>query len=330
MRKKPRWKKNLRKVPPNILTKVHSFAQNECIASCIVKIPKTDISLGIFNHLGIRLSGGKLECPEQIIPVPAVGKYSSRNRYGYWIVYKNEPKMPKTYSIDAPNYGDWTKGSHEVEWTRDVYRREIVAPKLASILIELVGDDIRNEAFVFTFSISEVMDRTDAEFEERLLFNLNLLQENVGNHDVFESDVSRDDYLRTLYVNWEILPPGEKDETIAKIFSGMRSDDPYLRAKLIERYEFLQTLRPRNFIRGVSGFQNYFGAQFADDFVVFENVEYGNAIYIMFEDWKELSKKSRIELLSTNTQNFIRIRHTKTWKARLRRIIQSELEKRKS
>ena len=66
------------------------------------------------------------------------------------------------------------------------------------------------------------------------------------------------------------------------------------------------------------------------DLVVFENIEYGNALYVMFDDWHELSKKSRIELLSSKTAKFIRIPHTKTWKHRLRSIINKEMQKRKS
>ncbi|MCI0447175.1 hypothetical protein L0152_28705, partial [bacterium] len=137
-------------------------------------------------------------------------------------------------------------------------------------------------------------------------------------------------YLKTLYVNWEILPLGQREETITKILSGINSNDPKIRARLVDRYDFLQRLKPRNFIKGTSEFRRYFGAQFADDLVVFENIEYGNAIYTMFGNWEQLSKKSRTELMSSKTQEFIRIPHTKTWKRRLTKLVLEEMYKRKS
>lgn len=52
-----------------------------------------------------------------------------------------------------------------------------------------------------------------------------------------------------------------------------------------------------------------------DDLVVFENIEYGNAIYILYDDWDEISKLSRIDLLSGRAgSNFDRIIHSGNWK----------------
>ncbi len=47
------------------------------------------------------------------------------------------------------------------------------------------------------------------DYADRFLFNLNLLQENVGAADVFPADAALADYLRSIYhtVGWELLPP---------------------------------------------------------------------------------------------------------------------------
>ncbi len=184
---------------------------------------------------------------------------------------------------------------------------------------------------VFKFTVDDILHESTANFKEDLLFDLNLLQENTGNHGVYAIDADLGEYLKSLYVSWEILPPGEIDENITRILTGVRSDDPHIRGRIANRYKFLASLKPRNFVQGTSRFQRYFGAQFADDLVVFENVEYGNAIYIMFQDWEELSKISRVDLLSSTSQHeFIRIPHTKTWKLRLGKVVREELEKRKA
>ncbi len=89
---------------------------------------------------------------------------------------------------------------------------------------------------------------------------------------------------------------------------------------------FFMTLEPQKLVFGTSGFRRYFGALMRDDLVVFENIEYGNAVYVMFEEWEELSKKSRIDLLSGKYgESFERVLHTSGWKSKLRSIIKGKL-----
>lgn len=141
------------------------------------------------------------------------------------------------------------------------------------------------------------MTRSDPNFLPNLLENLNLLQENVGIADVFPANAAISDYLSTIRVNWEILPPGDRDRNIARMLSGTVAPSPEARRRFEERYDLLAELVPIAFINGTGGFSRYFGAKFADDLVVLENVEYGNAIYVMFEEWETLSQRSRTELL---------------------------------
>jgi hypothetical protein len=90
--------------------------------------------------------------------------------------------------------------------------------------------------------------------------------------DIYPADAGGEDYLATLNGSWEILPPGEREANLAIIIGWGRSISPETCAKLIERYTFLERMRPRNFIAGTSGFRRYIGAQYADKRVVFEQV----------------------------------------------------------
>jgi hypothetical protein len=234
---------------------------------------------------------------------------------------KDLPKVTKTQDLEAPNFGDWSKGSHTVSWEREVYQRDDWPPKFLTIEISLVGEEVGEGNLLFKFQVEQVLNKRDPIFEQYLLYNLNLLQENTGVSDVFASDATLADYLGTIQVAWEILPPGERDENIARILSGTNAS-PQQRTAFTDRYDFLISLGPEKIIRGNSGFQRYFGAQFADDLVAFENVEYGNAIYVMFEDWVELSRRSRLELLSGPQDQFERVIHRSGWQRRLRRIIE--------
>lgn len=326
---RPAWQKNLLKIPQSTLDKVAQLPERDCVVACLRRIPKAHLAADMYAHIGMGWNDGTATFLPQVIPSAENGRYSKANVEGKAVARKDLPMVTRTYSVDTPNYGDWSLGSHEVSWDREVYQRDYIPPRELAITIEQIAEDVQAQALVFRFTVDEVLDRTAPDFHGRLLFNLNLLQENVGNHDVFPSSAPVEAYLRTLYVNWELLPPGERDENIAKIFRSLKTDDPRVRQRITQRYDFLARLKPLQFIRGTNGFRNYFGAQFAPDLVVFENVEYGNAIYVMFEDWATLSQKSRTELLAQHPDHIVRIPHTADWRGRLSDLIRKELKKRR-
>ena len=153
----------------------------------------------------MRWEGDQVTFKDMVVPPAAVGSYSRYNREGREVVYKELPKELRTWSYEAPNYGDYSKGTHEIEFTREVYKRDFFAPKLMPIKIEQTAEDVREQSLVFRFEVAEVLDRQVEGFWDSLLFNLNLLQENTGNHGVFSTDASLDDYLKTLYVNLSLI-----------------------------------------------------------------------------------------------------------------------------
>ncbi len=322
------WKQNIRKISSAILTKIRSFKKDDFVVAYVKKISVTDISAGKYMHIGIKLNEDKVVFEADIIPNGKVGKFSRINVEGEEITRKDLPKVSKPFSWDTPNFGDWSRGSHEITRYRDVYQKDFRPPRELSISTELLGEEVKAEKlFVFKFQIDEVVNRVKRGFKDRLFYCLNLLQENVGGVDVFPSDAKLSDYLKTIYVNWEILPPGERDNNIARILSGIKAPSKELKEKLIARYDVMAKLKPLAFIAGTSGFRRYFGAKINDDLVAFENLEYGNALYVMFDDWESLSKMSRIDLLSSKHVGFQRIVHQKGWEAELKKIVKEKLGK---
>ena len=89
-------------------------------------------------------------------------------------------------------------------------------------------------------------------------------------------------------------------------------------------------MKPLSFINGRSGFRRYFGAKFAEDLVVFENIDYGNAAYVMFERWVTLSQKTRLELLAGPADGFKRVVHRADWKKELTNIVRQRRASSKS
>lgn len=215
----------------------------------------------------------------------------------------------REYGFYAPSWG--SSSYHYVSWTRDVYPREFLPPKQVNLTTELL--ERRGEAFLVKFAIDQVISRRVANFDQELLYNLNLLQENVGAADIFESRTSLWEYAATVRVDWQLLPPGSVDEVFAAMTAGKTPITPEQGVTMKERLQILSKLRPEAFVAGTEGFLRYFGALFGDDFVVFENLQYGNAIYVMYDNWQALSQRSRVELLAGDPNSFERIIHTKGW-----------------
>ncbi len=321
-------KKNYRNIPKKILEKLNKL-DGDIIVEVVVKSSHADVEKGLYAHLGIGVSETMIVLPsESIIPDFKRGRFSGYNVNGREIKRRDLPMITKTYSQDVPNFGDWSHGSHEISHDIEVYQKDFYPPRNLRVSVELLDEDGTQEVrnYIMKFTIIEPLAKNDPSFLDDLLFNINLLQENVGSVDVFSSHSSRDEYLNNIQLDWEILPPGSKEDIISRILSGFRNPSANIQQEIAERYELLQSLQPIAYIKGSSGFERYFGAQFSDDLVAFENIAYGNALYVMFENWKDLSKLSRLELLKRKQNDFERIVHSSGWETRLQKLIE---EKRK-
>lgn len=319
------WQKSFRRIPPRIEHKIKGCKSKALVVGCATKLSEEDVREGVYSHLGIRLENGKLLFPESVVPDVSAGSHSESNANGYEMVRRDLPMTTKTYSFDAPNFGDWSNGSHEVSWDRPVYQREFVPPAENEVKVELLGEEGQGieKSYVFRFTVDQPLAIGSQVFEDELLRLLNLLQENVGAADVFPSNAKLEDYLRTIYVNWEILPPGEREENIAKITASVSRADEETRKRIADRYDFFEKMKPEVLIQGQGGFRRYFGAKFSDELVAFENMEYGNAVYVMCRDWEEASKRTKQELLASGLEgkDFFRVVHVKGWKGQVKEIV---------
>ncbi len=318
--------KNLLKVPAHILARLKSFGQDDVIVACVKLVTPDDV--GRYRHLGLDLINGELFAPERQVPKPGAGKYSKANVLGWEKVRKDLPKEKRTYGFWAPNYGDWSRGSHYVSHERDVYPREFYPPKEVELSITSVGAIAGGHKV--KFAVEQVINQRTPNFALELLYNLNILQENVGASDVFASEATMEEYARTVRVDWQLLPPGTTGEVMKRLLEGKVRPTPEAEKTMTERVEFIGRLKPEAFIAGTDGFLRYFGAKFGDDLVVFENARYGNALYVMYEDWEVVSRRSRIDLLAGPRDTFERVEHRKDWKETLRAIVQDYRRKQRT
>jgi hypothetical protein len=326
---KPRvpWQRNLLKIPAEIRAKLDASPGVEFVAGVVKSIPVSAIEAGTFTHIGLGFVDGQVIHAPRVRPRPSMGRYSRRNSEGWEIVHKDLPMVTKTFDFDVPNYGDWSNGSHTVSVDREVYQRSYVeAPDL-----EIVVDQIRagSTEVIFKLIVDFPLDRGSANFDDDLLFALNLLQENIGAADVLPRDAEHGELLATLTLNWEIFPPGTVDEVVERVIRGVGRPSREQEALIRERVALFRSLKPKRYIRGRGGMNRYIGALFADDLVVFVNVRYGNALYVLYGDWQEISQRSRMDLLRDPLLAFERFVHSTDWKERFKAHIRAEKLRRK-
>lgn len=314
-------KKNINKIPKDVYVKLETITNKDIVSGCAVKFRADDIIAGKLAHLGITLTSSGLQFSNNVIPPEDRGKYSDRNINGYEIVRKDLPKETHYNSVESPNYGDSYNGTHTVNLPYKKYPRDFQPPRELEILISCKDSKPNLSNYIIAFQVQEVLDKNAKDFEDKLFEDLNLLQENIGTFGIEAANIPITEYAKSLHVSWEILPPGTLDDTIRRIFHG-KTPTTQEKNTAKERYEFFQSLKPKSLVFGQSGFRRYFGALLEDNLVVFENIEYGNAVYILFDNWEELSKLSRIDLLSGKFgTSFERVIHNTGWKSDVRTIV---------
>ncbi len=321
-------KKNLRKIPDHVLNKLKDL-ENNIRAEVILQLSENELMQGWSEKFGIKLNDQEVIHASSYLPEIGNGRYSKRNVRGYSIGRRDLPKIPKTFYLGERHpFGDTNLPTFSLYVTKNVFQKDEYGPKNNSILISLLKEHKKEgkRFYIFKFTIEEVLNKEDHRFEESLLFNLNLLQENVGKCDVFSSNTSKIEYLKTINVAWELLPPGQRDSDLVTILSGVRKLDEKLKAQITERYDFLLGLGPKSQLHGLSGMSRYFGFVYNDNLVVLENLEYGNALYVLYENWQELSQLSRTELFNRAEKDYDRVvHHKKWWKHEVKNIIENKL-----
>jgi len=319
-------KKNVRVIPEAVRSRLKSLRGQCIVAGCARQFSAKEIRNGALAHLQIQLDADGLYVPTRVLPPGLQGKYSARNIAGYEVVRRDLPKETHYNVVDAPDWGDWSNGTHDVLLPYEKYPRDFYAPRELELCLYCADTRAARSTFVIAARVDEVLNQDDPDFEARLMENLNLLQENLGGCGVEAADSSVEDYARTLQLSWEILPPGSIDEAMERLFRGRRATQQERKAAE-GRYEFFESLNPANLIVGSSGFRRYFGALLDDDLVVFENIEYGNAVYVMYDNWEELSQRSRLELLTGRLgDEFDRVIHRAGWQAEVRRLVEARKE----
>lgn len=316
------WKRSYRRVPDTLQTNIETTGGQPVRVAGVRVVPRSQIRQGHLAPIGVQFTGDQLVIQSTpIVPPRENGLWARRNLDGWEIVRRDLPKISRSYSFESPNFGDWSRGSHTIDWSREIYQRDVISPRNAAISVFHEGAAPNEDSEILRFELDDIFDKADPDFQRQILLGINLLQESTGCTGIFAIDATPEEILSHRFVNWVIFPPGTTDETYIRAFHRFPRISEETQRLILARRTFLENLNPRELVFGQSfGENSYFGAIFRDDLVVFENIALGNAIYIMFDDWQSLSRLSRTELLK-NYNNYKRIYHTGDWQYRLRSTI---------
>jgi hypothetical protein len=315
--------KNYRKTPDVVLAKASGLQGLAMNVGCVKRITLNELKSGLFNHLGLVLkAGNQLALPAEVVPLQETGRYSRKNCLGETLIRRDLPKETRFDDRTIPIFGDYSRGTCTISVPVRFYPREHKPPQLTPIKIRLLTtvDAQEDRQFIIYFTAGDPMETADENFERELFRRLNLLRENVGDATVFGHGDSTEELMRDISVNWEILPAGHWQLLITQVLSSIRNPSESNRRVLEERMHLLRSLQPSALVRGTGGFDGYFGAQFGN-FLVFENLRFGNAIYILHNNWEALSQLSRTELLESHRAEILRIEHRPGWENRLVNLV---------
>lgn len=310
---------HFRRIPDYIEQELRNIQSQHIIVAAVINASTNDIARGVYHHLGIKMTEGNPFFPDTIYPERLFGLYARRNRNGIIWKLTGLPKITKTYSFDSPNFGDPDKGYHTTYIDREVYQRRFEPPRDWEFSVTLLSHT--EDCARFRVQINAVLDRQHPDFRKDLYFAINLLQEQCRDCHVFDANISNEELARITTVGWEIFPPGTMDRVFTAITSRLRNQTAERKREIENRANVLSRLHPTEYIVGSGMNSRYFGAKFGDNIVVFENVDYGNALYILFDNWQEISQMSRIDILKRHERDFIRIIHKDGWQKVLKRHI---------
>lgn len=314
-------KKNIhfRRIPDYINQELSRIQSQHVVVAAIINTTKDTIARGDFRHAGISMDDGKILIQDILTPDMINGIYARRNRNGIIWVLKDLPKVNKTLWWESPNFGDPDRGYHSNYRDIKVYQRRLDPPREWEISISILSEDeskVKIKAEILT-----VLDKMDASFEEDLFFAINLMQEQFHDCHIFDSKMTNEEITRVTTVGWEIFPAGTMERAVAVVLGRIRNTSQARQKEIQDRATVINSLTPSEFIVGSGMNSRYFGAKFGEDLVVFENADYGNAIYILFDNWEEISQMSRIDILKRHEKDFIRIVHKSGWEKVLRHHI---------
>jgi len=266
-------------------------------------------------YVAAEISSGILEQKLKMIGFPevdftgvklipkAIGPVTKFNAEGRDELLKNLPM--ETYYHDAC-IKDWHGYYHYVDMPGKRYQRKHIDAPLQEISLITIGDK--------NYAISDLLSNSQ-EGRDLIKHVVNLFLEIFGLCEILDKDKCPEVATAKLKrANWQIIPEGEIVWEHVNQYAGNIQDASELVGQLQKhRFTTIIKYKPDEVYYGNGGFHGYLVFVFKKkDMVLMENMIYGNATYVFRDNWAELSKLSKAEIIQQNLQEK-RLVHRENW-----------------
>lgn len=237
--------------------------------------------------------------------------YARRNCEVYYTIDRSLPKEEYTQTVY------WTRkqwcGYNETEEitefrdiTRKRYHRDFHSP--FSVEFTLV---ISNEE---TYIISDTLKYCDNDMNMNKIFNtINMVLGLFGECEIVSRNSTNSIPCKRL--SWELLPKGNRPwSEVNKVIEDIcKKSKNTQKQMMLNNCKYIYNKKPDFKAYGKAGFRGYIVFGFTDEniYILESNIP-NNATYVLNDNWEEISKLTKAEILASNLHK-CRIIHNSKW-----------------
>lgn len=252
----------------------------------------------------------------------AFNSYAARNAEQFYSINKKLPKEKYTQTLywtrtQWAGRGRTEEVTELVDITKERYHRDYFSPY--SVEFMLIRNNSEN-----TLVSDKILYSNDNKL--KIINTINMVLGLFGECEVIsDEDEVITEKPKTIRLNWEILPKGkypwEKIRDTVKDISEQYNKTN--QTMMLRNCEEIYKFAPDFIAYGKSGFKGYMVFGFTEkNLYILESMFPNNATYVFENNWEELSKLTKGQILSEELHK-ARIIHTKSWLKNFKEIMSS-------
>lgn len=256
---------------------------------------------------------------DAVLPA-GIGPVSRFNAHGMYIIHKDKPKETAYRTVEwhwkefRGRY-DTEDMSKLVDVPYERYPRTDVSPPSVELKIAMTADGQR-------VLVAPPMKFNGVD-DESLIHVVNLFLEVVGYCKILTADLGEVIQAPLRRLNWKLLPTGKRSwKQLRPDVAEVIKRAPNGNQPVIEhRMETINSYGPDFVAIGLAGFAGYVVFGFTErKLFVLESIYTGNATYVFGDQWENLSKLTKMQVLDNNL-HLDRIIHRDGWDRRIRNLL---------
>ena len=258
----------------------------------------------------------KINIGEVVLP-KSIGAVSNYNANGKYNLLRTLPKEAYYQDVDM----NWLAfGKHPVSrtitYTRLRYQKKLISSPSEELAVILDKDN--NEI------ISSSLLIYDNSNNEKIKHIVNLFLELFGECQVVDKNLISRVVTPIKKLNWNILPSGKMPWDILKAHLSTNTNINSLSNpnEIYKRINYINSFEPDFIVTGNGGFNDYIVLGFVSkNLYVLENNKPQNATYIFEDNWANITKLSKAQILEETLQK-ARLIHHINWKRNIKRYLE--------